>query len=113
MNTKKIISVLAFTLTALACIIECILSPLRGYGELFSTILVFSVVILLFSLVGLLKNIPLLYLLSGTLGIVGCILLIGFPSYVCYFALVLFPLSFVLSSISLMYSLCRRRKQEQ
>lgn len=113
MNTKKIISVLTFTLTALACILECILSPLRGYGELFSTILVFSTMILILSLVGLLKNISLLYLLSDIIGIVGCVLLIGFPAYVCYCGLILFPLSFILASINISYSLYQRRKQKR
>ena len=89
LNIALIASLLA------ACWAEFILCFARGYEELWYTILVPSVIVTVLAAFALKTRFKWLYFIGTAVVLGGAVLLIGFPSYVMYVALVCGGLSLV------------------
>lgn len=76
-----------------ACWGEFILCFARGYEELWYTILVPSLIITALSACALKTRLKWLYFIATAIELAGAVLLIGFPNYVMFLALILGGLS--------------------
>lgn len=106
---KKHINIATLALLLLAVWGELVICFARGYGELWYTILVVAVVVSGLSIAAFLTKCKYLYVVASVLTILGVILLIGFPAYVCYLALVCGVLSLAGESLLLVIYLKERR----
>lgn len=91
---KKNISVCTLITLLIACLGEFILCFVRGYSELWYTILIPALIITILSLIGFLSKNKWLYSIATVIMITGGILLIVFPAYITYLALGLGAVSF-------------------
>lgn len=92
---KKKFKNITFLLILLATVGEFLCCFLRGYQELWLTILIVSLEIILLETVGRFTKLGFFSLIAITLGLTGSILLIGFPSYIPFCALICFGLSLI------------------
>lgn len=97
---KKKINLCTFSLLVLATVSEFICLFIRGYSELWLTVLVVSLEIWCLGLVALFTKARFLFFVATLLGLIGSILLIGFPSYIPFAALIFFDLSLIVELIS-------------
>lgn len=96
---KNKLNILIFISIILACIGEFIACFIRGYSEFWLTILIVSLEIIALSSIRMFTKLKFFSLFSTALGILGSILLIGFPSYIPYVAIVFFAVSLILEII--------------
>ena len=94
-KVKKYLNIALFASLLAACWAEFILCFARGYEELWYTILVPSVIVTVLAAFALKTRFKWLYFIGTAVVLVGAVLLIGFPSYVMYVALVCGGLSLV------------------
>jgi hypothetical protein len=93
-----------------ACWVEFILCFLRGYEELWYTILVPSVIVSALAVAGYVTKHRWLYCIATVIIVVGAILLIGFPSYVLFAGLSFGALSLAGEITLLIFYLKERKK---
>lgn len=91
----KHLNTLLFAALAVACLGEFILCFARGYEELWYTILVPSAVIAALAALAWRTRFKWLYFIATAVMLGGAVLLIGFPNYVMFVALILGGLSLV------------------
>ena len=91
---KKNISVCTLITLLIACWGEFILCFVRGYSELWYTILIPSLLVTVLSVIGFLSDYKRLFLIATVITIGGAVLLIVFPAYIMYLALSLGAVSF-------------------
>ncbi len=106
----KYINIILLSLLALGCVGEFIICFIRGYSELWSTILVGSILVLAFAVAAFLTKAKVLYLVSTVLLGVGTVLLIGFPSYYMYLGLVVTVITLILEIIWFVFRLMGKTK---
>lgn len=112
MKMKKLVNFLAPLSLLLGCVGEFVCCFVRGYEELWLSILLVSLEILSLAAIGLFKR-NLLFSFFGTaLGLFGSVLLIGFPSYVPFAAIVFFGLSLIRELILFFFKLKERFHKE-
>lgn len=102
---------LAIVISA-ACVLEFILCFVRGYEELWYTILVPSVIVIALACFACFTRRKCLYAVASAILVAGSILLIGFPSYVMYAALILGALSLLTEAVWLILRILWGRKGE-
>ena len=83
-GSKKYISLGIFVALVVACWGEFILCFIRGYSELWYTIAVPSLIVSAIAVAAFLSKKYWLYSAATAMIIAGCVLLVGFPSYVMY-----------------------------
>ena len=103
MKKEKIISWGIFASLVLACLGEFVRARIIGYVELWSTFLSASVLILAFAAVGKFTKLSFFSFLGTGIGITGCILLIGFPSYIPFVGLIFLGISLIAEAIQLVF----------
>lgn len=106
---KKKLNLFIFILLILATVSEFICLFLRGYSELWLAVLVVSLEIWCLGFVSLFTKAHFLFLIATLLGLTGSILLIGFPSYIPFAALIFFGLSLIAEVSS--FFLSKQRKE--
>ena len=84
----------------------------RGYEELWSTILVPSVIITVLALFAFKTRIKWLYFIATAIELAGAVLLVGFPSYAMFLAFILGGLSLV-AEIFWLATWCAKRKRNK
>lgn len=85
----------------LACLGEFICCFIRGYSEFWLTILIVSLEMIILASFGYFTKLKFLSFIATALGITGSILLIGFPSYIPYCAIIFLAISLILELIAL------------
>lgn len=86
---------------------------LQGYTELTLTVFVGSLFISLLSFFFCFLHISLLYFFCFALGIVGCILLVGYPDYVSYSGFICYGVGLILSVFFFIKDIKRKQIQKK
>lgn len=87
-NLHKYINIVVLVALCLACWGEFILCFIRAYSELWYTILVPSLIVTALAFGAFFSKFRWLYFIATVIVIAGAVLLIGFPSYVMYLAII-------------------------
>lgn len=111
-KTEKYLSVGILAALCAAVVGEEILCFIRAYSELWYTILVPGLVVVALALIAYFKKCRWLNVIASAIVVVGCALLVGFPSYVMYLALILGIASLVAEIIELVLYVVQKRKTE-
>ncbi len=110
---KKIEHILYIALPILilvACYGEFILCFIRGYEELWYTILVPSIVCTILTIFGYKTHLKWLYFIATVIIIAGTVLLIGFPSYIMFVALICGGISLIVEIVLLVFHFLKKRQ---
>lgn len=94
-KVKKYLNIALLAALLLACWAEFVLCFIRGYEELWYTILVPSVIVTVLAAFAFRTRLKWLYFIGTAVVLGGAVLLIGFPSYVMFVALICGGLSLV------------------
>ncbi len=113
MKKEKLISWSVFASLILACLGEFRRARMIGYVELWSTILSASVLIIAFGAAGMFTKFSFLSFFGTGIGILGCILLIGYPSYIPFVGLVFFGLSLIAETVQLVFFILKIKNKNQ
>ncbi len=113
MKKEKLISWSVFISLILACLGEFRRARIIGYVELWSTILSASFLIVAFGAAGMFTKFSFLSFFGTGIGILGCVLLIGYPSYIPFVGLVFFALSLIAESIQLVFFIIRIKNSKK
>lgn len=108
----KYVNIGLFAAILVACWGEFLLCFARGYEELWSTILVPSVIITVLALFAFKTRIKWLYFIATAIELAGAVLLVGFPSYAMFLAFILGGLSLV-AEIFWLATWCAKRKRNK
>ncbi len=96
---KNKLNISIYVSIILACLGEFISCFIRGYSEFWLTILIVSLEIIVLASIGMFTKLKFFSLFATALGILGSILLIGFPSYIPYAALIFLAISLILEVV--------------
>lgn len=107
---KKITSLALMCALAAAVVLEFALCFLRGYEELWYTILVPGAIVVALAVAAYKTRFKWLYFIGTAILLGGAVLLIGFPSYVMFAALILGGLSLAAEIALLVLYIMQRRK---
>lgn len=108
-NKRKILLPLLLSLAWVGEILEMLA---RQYEELCLTVLVVGIVITLFSLLTAFTDHLLFACLGTCLGIAGVVLLLGFPSYVPFVAILFLVLSLAYEILCLVFKIKEKKLQK-
>ena len=109
-NAIKYLNLALLIALAVACWGEFILCFVRGYEELWYTIAVPSAIVTVLAVFGFKTRAKWLFFIGTAIVLAGAVLLIGFPSYIMYVALILGGLSLVAEVFWFVIWLRERRK---
>lgn len=87
-NVKKYLNIAQLFLLLAACWGEFILCFARGYSELWYSVLVFGIITSALAAAAFFTRHKYLYFIASSVVITGAVLLIGFPAYVAFAALI-------------------------
>ena len=108
-KVTKYLNLALLILLAAACLGEFVLCFIRGYSELWYTILVPSVLVVALAVAAFKTHVKWLYFIGTAIVLGGAVLLIGFPLYVMYLALIFGGLSLAAEICMLVIYICGRR----